>query len=132
MEVRPGVQWHLSGRTTLWAELYAENNSSDAREAEYTGFGGAMGVVFRPVARLESGAWAETGTRSYVEQADSDDQGEDTPWHAGVWTNYRLRPWMELFSLAEWVSNSSTIDGNEYSWWRVGVGVKFAFEYEID
>jgi hypothetical protein len=131
MEVRPGLQWHLSEQATLWTELYGENNSSDAKEAEYTGFGWAIGGLFRPLARMDCGAWAETGKRFYSEQADGGSR-DDTPWRVGAWTDYRLRPWLELFSSAEWESNASTINGNQYSWWRIDAGVKFTFEYEID
>lgn len=131
MEVRPGLQWHVFGKTKLWGELYAESNSSEAKEAEYTGFGGALGCLSRPLSRLDLSVWAETGTRSYSEQINGDDRG-DVLCRVGVWTTYRLRSFMELFSSAEWDSIASTIDGNDYTWWQVGFGVKLVFEQELD
>ena len=112
---------------TVWAELYAEHNVSDATEAEYSGFGGAMGCEFRPAARLDLGAWAGIGTRPYAQKVDGENR-RDTPLPVGAWATYRLRPWLEMFSSVDWESFASTIDGNEYSWWRVGGGVKFVFE----
>lgn len=130
LDVRPGMRWHLSRKATVWAELYAERNGSDASEAEYTGFGGAVGCGFRPTARLDAGVWTETGIRSYAEQAEGRDRN-DTPWRVGAWTTYRLRPWMELFASAGFESAASTIAGNEYSWWQVGGGVRFVFEHAL-
>ena len=127
LDVRPGLRWHLFGRATVWAELYTERNISDAREAEYSGFGGAMGCEFRPTARLDLGAWAETGTRPYEAKVEDEDR-RNTPRRVGAWATYRLRPWVELFSSADWESFDSTIDSDEYSWWRVGCGVKLVFE----
>ncbi|MBU1908862.1 MAG: hypothetical protein KJ726_02315 [Verrucomicrobia bacterium] len=131
MEVRPGFRWHPSRKATVWAEFYAERNLSDAREAEYSGFGGAFGCEFRPSARLALGAWVEAGSRPYEEQVENQDR-TDSPRRMGAWASYRLRPWLELFSLADWESFSSTIDWNEYSWWRASMGVKLVFEHEMN
>ena len=130
LDLRPGLRWHLSRKATVWTELYAERNVSDASEAEYSGFGGAMGCEFRPMARLDMGAWAETGARSYTEKIEDEDR-RDTPRRVEVWVTYRLRPWMELISSADWESFKSTINDNKYSWWCVRGGVRFVFEDEL-
>jgi hypothetical protein len=130
MDVRPGLRWLLSRRVTVWAELYAEHNLSDASEAEYSGFGGSVGCEFRPTARLDLGAWAGIGSRLYVRELDGENR-RDTPLPAGAWASYRLRPWLELYSSVDWESNASTIDGNDYTWWRVGGGLRFIIEHAL-
>jgi hypothetical protein len=130
IEVRPGLRWHFSHRVTVWADLYAERNMSDAAEVEYSGFGGAMGCEFRPATRLDLGAWAGIGTRTYVQSAAGADR-RDTPMPMGAWATYRLRPWLELFFSVDREFYASTIDDNEYSWWRVGGGLKLVSEHEV-
>lgn len=126
-EVRPGLRWHISYRVTIWAEVYAENNQSDAPEAEYSGIGGMTGFVYRPVPRLDLGAQAGGGTRPYAQDLDGTDR-RDTPRSAGAWTSYRLRPWLELLFSVDWESCSSTTEDADYTWWRCGSGAKFVFE----
>jgi hypothetical protein len=130
MEVRPGLRWLLSRRATVWAELYAEQTLSDASEAEYSGFGGSLGCEFRPTARLDLGAWAGIGTRPYAEKLDGQSR-RDTPLPAGAWASYRLRPWLELYSSVDWEFNASTIGDNDYTWWRVGGGLKLIIEHAL-
>jgi hypothetical protein len=115
---------------TVWSELYAEHNLSDASEAEYSGFGGSLGCEFRPTARLDLGVWGGIGTRPYAQKTDGENR-RDTPMPVGAWASYRLRPWLELFCSVDWESNASTIDDNEYTWWRVGGGLKLIMEYAM-
>lgn len=129
VELRPGLRWHLSNRATLWAEGYAEWNTSDAPEAEYSGFGAAAGGLCQLSARWTAGAWAETGTRIYDVEVDGT-EWRDTPLRAGMWTTCRLRPWLELLASVDGESFSSTVDGNDYSWWRAAAGVRLVFEHE--
>jgi hypothetical protein len=128
-DVRPGARWNLSDQVTLWSELYAEHNLSDVPEAEYSGFGGAIGFDYRPGACLEMGAWAGYGTRSFSPMVEGEKR-RDTPSPAGAWATYRLRPWLELFSSLDWESSASTLDGSDYSWWRFGCGLKLVVEHE--
>lgn len=130
IDVRPGMRWNLSDQVTLWSELYAEYALSDAPEAEYSGFGGVIGCEYRPAARLELGAWGGYGTRSFS-QREAGEERRDTPIPAGAWATYRLRPWLELFSSIDWESSASTVDGNDYSWWRFDCGLKVVFENEL-
>jgi hypothetical protein len=130
VDLRPELRWHLSHRVTVWAELYAEYNASDAGEADYSGFGGAMGCEFRPAARLDLGAWAGIGTRPYAQKTDGENR-RDTPMPAGAWATYRLRPWLELFSALDWASYASTLDYNDNRWWRVGGGLKVVLEHDV-
>ncbi len=129
-DVRPGLRWHLPRRVTVWAELYAEYNESDASEADYSGFGGAMGCEFQPTARLNVGVWAGTGTRPYAQSVDGESRC-DTPTPAGAWATYRLRPWLELFSSVDGESHASTIADSDYSWWRLSAGMRLVVEHEL-
>jgi hypothetical protein len=130
LEVRPGLRWHLSHHLTVWGELYAEYNVSDAAEAEYSGFGGALGCEFRPTPRLELGSWAETGTRPYSEEVEGESR-RDTPWLAGGWVTYRIRPWLEWFASVDWGSHASTTYDDDYNGWSAGSGVRIVFEHEV-
>lgn len=128
--VRSALRWNESRFVTLWTEIYAEYNASDALEAEYSGFGGVLGCELHPTPRLNCGAWAGIGTRSYEQTTDGTNR-RDTPLPVAIWMTYRLRPWLELFSTANWETNASTIPENDYSRWQVGCGLRILFELEV-
>ncbi len=130
MDVRPELRWLLSRQATVWTELHAEQNLSDAAEEEYSGYGASAGCEFRPAARLDLGVWAGIGTRSYPEKVDGENR-RDTSLPAGAWASYRLRPWLELFASADWESNASTIDNDDYSWWQISGGLRIVLEHEL-
>jgi len=130
IDVRPGFRWHVSYRTTVWAELYAEHNASNDMEEEYSGFGGAIGCELRPTARTDVGVWAGTGARAYAQKAGGEKR-RDAPTPAGAWASYRLRPWIDLSSAVEWASYASTIDAHDHDWWRVSLGFKVVLEHAV-
>jgi hypothetical protein len=128
---RPEWRWRLSRRTSLWAEILVERNTSDAPEADYTGFGGTLGGDIRPSARLTLGSWVACENRSYDEDVDGKAHRE-TPLRLGGWGAYRLRPWLELFASANWESVSCSDDDDDYTSWSATVGMRVTLEYALD
>lgn len=131
IEIRPGLRWHPSLRVTVWADLYAEQNLSDAGEAEYSEFGGTLGCEYQPAPRLSLGVWAGTGSRPYAKTVEGENS-RDTLTSAGAWATCRLRPWLELFSSVDWESDTSTLEGNDYAWWQASGGMRLQFEHALD
>ncbi len=127
----PQWRWHVSRRTSLWAELLAEKNISAAPEADYTGFGCSLGVEIRPSDCLTLGGWIACESRAYDEDIGGSAHRE-TPLRLGGWGEYRLRPWMDLIASANWESVSSSIDDDDYTCWNALVGLRVTLEYALD
>jgi hypothetical protein len=125
---RPEWRWHVSRRTSLWAEIMAEKNLSDAPEAEYAGFGGTLGGEFSPTAGLTLGGWFAYESRVYGEEV-GDEAHRETPLGLGGWVAYRIRPWLDVFTYARGESVSCTIEEDDYTAWNAGLGLRFIFEY---
>lgn len=130
LEIRPGLTWHGNAILTARLELYGERNLSDAPEADYVGFGGAVSFEIHASPRLDVGARIGAGSRSYDNWPDIVTR-RDTPTPVNAWLDYRLKSWLELFASFDWESNASTVSDYDYTWWQASAGLRLVLESEV-